>query len=514
MSTVVVDSRVAIDTAREETRTSVRSLSRALTLAGITLIAILIHGFHPYADDAGIYVSGVVQALHPGRFGPSAPFIAAYTHLSIFSWLVAALVRLTRLPISAVLLVFQFGGIWLLLYGSRQIARKCFVSEAASWGAVAMVAVCLTVPVAGTGLVIMDPYVTSRTLSTPLTLLAIDSALDRRMLKPGGWLALIAFIHPLMAIYAAGFVLLLAAAQAGRWRLLAGLTSAPVAIAAALWYSQRHVVESQAYRIAVLTRGYFYLSCWQWYEIFGLIGPILLIAGYCWWKRWEWRRPDLSLGIACIAIACSSVAVAACFAHPGSHSHLIARLQTLRPYVIVYFVLFLSIGAVLEQQLLRGKLWRCVLTFGLIGAGVSSAQFVLYASAAHLELPWQQPKNSWVQAFRWVRANTSVNAVFALDANYIDAPGEDTEGFRAIAQRASIADLSKDGGAAAVFPRLAQSWLTESTAAEHLSGISDAERIRRLAPLHVSWMVLRQSAVTGFDCPYHNAVVKVCRLGN
>lgn len=514
MSTVVVDSRVAIDTAREETRTWVLSASRALALAACTLIAILIHGFHPYADDAGIYVSGVVQALHPHRFGPSAAFIAAYTHLSIFSWLVADVVRLTRLPISAVLLGFQFGGIWLLLYGCRQIARKCGFSEAAAWGAVAMVAVCLTVPVAGTGLVIMDPYVTSRTLSTPCTLLAIAAALDRRILKTCLWLALIAVIHPLMAIYAAGFLLLLWAAQTGRWPTLAALAIAPIALGTGLWFWQRNAVESYAYQIAVLTRTYFYLSCWQWYEIVGLIGPMLLLAGYCWWKRGDRRQPAISLCLACLAIGCSSVAVASCFAHPASHSHLIARLQTLRPILIVYVVLFLGLGAVIEQTFLCGKWWRWILVFGLIGAGIATAQVAVYPSTAHLELPWSQPRNGWEQAFRWVRGNTPENAVFALDANYIDARGEDTEGFRAIAQRASIADSSKDGGAAAVFPRLAAPWLAESAAAANLSGISDAERVQRLAPLHVSWVVLRESAATHFDCPYRNAVVKVCRLGN
>lgn len=513
MSTVVVDSRVAIDTAREETRTWATALPRALALAGIALLAILIHGFHPFADDAGIYVSGIVLALHPHRFGPSTPFIAAYTHLSIFSWLVAELVRLTRLPLSAVLLGFQFGGIWLLLYGMRQIARRCF-SEEASWGAVALVAVCLTVPVAGTGLVMMDPYVTSRTLSTPLTLLAIGAALDRKAVKTALWLALVAAVHPLMAIYATGFVLLLAAAQAGRWRLLATLSVAPVVLGGALWYSQRNIVESHAYGVAVLTRGYFYLSCWQWYEIFGLVGPVLLIAAYCWWQRGDWRRPDLSLCLACLTIACSSVTVAACFAHPGSHSHLIARLQTLRPYVIVYLVLFLGLGAVIVQRVLRGRLLEWVFVCGILGAGISAAQFLAYPFAAHVELPWRQSQNGWIQAFRWVRANTPANAVFALDSNYIHAPGEDTEGFRAIAQRASIADSSKDGGAAAVFPQLAERWLMESTAARNLSGITDAERVQRLAPLHVSWVVLQQSAVTGFDCPYRNTVVKVCRLGN
>lgn len=514
MSTVVVDSRAVVETAREETRTRAAGLKEAAALAGVAMLAILIHGFHPYADDAGIYVSGIVQDLHPLRYGPSAPFIAAYTHLSIFSWLVAGLVRLTRLPLSAVLLGVQLAGLWLLLAGCRQLALRCGFSPTASWGAVGMVAACLTVPVAGTGLVMMDPYVTSRTLSTPLTVLAVCAVLDGQFLKTWLWLTLVALLHPLMAIYAGGFVLLLWAARAGRGRLLAALMAAPMALATALWYSQRSVLESPAYRAAALSRGYFYLSCWTWYEIFGLVGPFLLIAGYCWWKRGDWRRPDLSVCFASLALACSSVAVAACFAHVGSHSHLIARLQTIRPYVIVYLVLFMGLGAVMAQEVFRGHAWRWLLFFGVIGGGISAAQFLAYPSSPHLEFPGRQTQNSWVQAFRWVRANTPQDALFALDANYIDAPGEDTQGFRAIGRRASLADLSKDGGAAAVFPQLAEKWQAESAATTNLSGISDAERMRRLAPYHVTWLVLRREAVTRFNCPYHNAAVKVCRLGN
>ena len=56
----------------------------------------------------------------------------------------------------------------------------CVTSNRARWGGVALLASVLSVPVAGTALAIMDPYFTARSLSTPLTLLAIAFYLSRR----------------------------------------------------------------------------------------------------------------------------------------------------------------------------------------------------------------------------------------------------------------------------------------------------------------------------------------------
>jgi len=41
-------------------------------------------------------------------------------------------------------------------------------------------------------------------------------------------------------------------------------------------------------------------------------------------------------------------------------------------------------------------------------------------------------------------------------------PGEDTHGFRAIAQRSMIADAGKDSGAVSMFPPLADEWYQQS----------------------------------------------------
>jgi hypothetical protein len=66
------------------------------------------------------------------------------------------------------------------------------------------------------------------------------------------------------------------------------------------------------------------------------------------------------------------------------------------------------------------------------------------------------PKNHWVQAFDWIRNNTSTDAIFALDLSNMKIPLEDENGFGAIAQQSRLADEVRDAGAVTIFPPLAK----------------------------------------------------------
>jgi hypothetical protein len=129
-----------------------------------------------------------------------------------------------------------------------------------------------------------------------------------------------------------------------------------------------------------------------------------------------------------------------------------------------------------------------------------------------VEWPWLTPRNRWQQAFLWIRSGTPGNAIFALDNDYIESAGEDAQGFRAIAERSAVADWYKDGGIASNFPQAALPWLQGSQATEHLNSATDAQRLARLKPFGVTWIVLPAEASTGFPCPFINARVRVCRV--
>ena len=112
----------------------------------------------------------------------------------------------------------------------------------------------------------------------------------------------------------------------------------------------------------------------------------------------------------------------------------------------------------------------------------------------------------------WIRANTPKDALFAMNANYIQADGEDAQCFRAIAERDTLPDYSKDGGEASVMPSLTDAWVQGQAAQAGIDDESDGEREAKLKGLGVGWVVLEARSGTGWECPYANGLVKVCRL--
>lgn len=498
-----------------QTRPSARVRRRDHSFGLLLLLAFLtigINGYHPYSEDGGIYVAGVKHAANSGLFGVSLPFIKDFSKLSYFSDCIAWTSRTLHLSLDPLLFLLQIATTWLMLYACLGVARRCFQTRQAQWAATGLVALCFSVPVAGTALFIMDPYLTSRSFSTPLTVLAVCACVDRKMLRAALLLMLVALFHPLMAIYAASYVCMLWAVQRKDWAIVAGLMASAVVVAAAIQFSLRGLSESEAYHAAVMTRSYFFLSRWQWYELFGLAAPLLIMAAFSIRRRHKDHFVRAELALACVAVGVTSVVVSLLLARLDAETHLIAAMQVLRSFLLVYIFMFLLLGGMVGELWLRQLFWRWAVLCLILGVPLGLLQHRAYPASPHVEFPGIRSSNGWRRAFLWIRANTPQDAVVALDSDYIHATGEDAQGFRAIAERSSLADASKDGGAAAAFPQLAEQWMREQTAQQALNQIGDAERLRRLKPFHVSWIVLDRSAVTSLPCPFEDNLVKVCRL--
>ena len=127
-------------------------------------------------------------------------------------------------------------------------------------------------------------------------------------------------------------------------------------------------------------------------------------------------------------------------------------------------------------------------------------------------MPWAAPANDWEAAFRWIRLNTPRDALFAVDANYIDLPGEDAQGFRAATLRSVLPDRVKDAGIASVVPSLGRDWQSGESASVNLDGEFDSIRRAKLIPLGVTWVVLEPTAATHVACPCKNRTVAVCEV--
>ena len=452
--------------------------------------------------------------------------MVAPLRFSLFAPLVADLVRLTHMPLTSVLLGLYFAGIWATLAAGWMVATRCVASLQGRLGAVALLACWLTLPVAGTSLILMDPYVTARSISTPLTLMALAWALDRKVAS--WWLCALALagaalVHPLMAGYGLAAVLLVAVfgARQPAIRCWGAPALGLFALAVAATVQALAPAESADYVRIAITRYYWFLSRWQWFEWLGLLGPMIVLAALWRWRSGSQHSHEIDeppphnrvLTAAIIALAAIALAVACCFARESTATHLLARMQPLRCFQQVYEVMALLLGAWLGETLLRNRVWRWAMLLAVLGGLMGIVQQDIYGHSAHIEWPGRTPVNSWEQAFVWVRQHTPVDAVFALDARYItQGRGEDAQCFRALAERSALPDYSKDGGEAAIAPNLTPAWAAGQSAQTGLETASDAERLARLKPLGAGWVVLERSSPTQWPCPYTNERVKVCRL--
>ena len=466
-------------------------------------------GFHPFAGDAGIYVAGVRHALDPSLYAVNAAFVTAFSGFSIFAWAMAEVVRVTHLPLAWALLTAHVLSIFLFLAASRAVATRLFDEDLARWCAVALAAACFTLPVAGTALPLMDPYVTARSFSTPLCLLAVAACLDGAWVRTAVWLALAAVVHPLMAGYAIAFVALCAAVRARQLWLALGVCATGIGACGAAFVWAHGMPVSPGYREAVdlAPRSFLFLSRWRWYEDLGLAMPLLLFGIAAWKLGIASRRGAVCL--TGVLLGGSSVVVAACFM-PATGPYLLAPLQVLRSFHLIYALGVILCGGVPAALMQRSR-WAGIAVVGLVFAGVSAEQMAAWPGCRHVEWPGAMPANEYKQAFLWIRENTPRDAVFAFDPRLDYRPDEDEQGFRAIAERDQLAD-DKDAGVVAEVPGLAERWAEQRNTELRVDEMTDAERITTLAPLGASWVLLPPDAATSFPCPYRNGVVMVCRM--
>jgi hypothetical protein len=502
-----------------------RSHAGVVAVTSLTFLALIIHGYHPYAEDGGLYLAGIKRVLHPDLYPYWTGFTTAHLRFSLFAPFVALLVRITRLDLMNVMLLLYAGSIWGTLFAAWQIAVRCFVRMEACVGAVSLVALLLTVPVAGTSLMFMDPYVSARSISTPCGLLALAAASDvarqirnREQIARGravlciATLVLAFLVHPLMGAYSLGCVLVFGIAtvlgnreQWPAWGLLCVLTIA-VAVLIAL-----APAGPPGYAEVARTRTYWFLSEWHWYEDAGLAAP-LFVLGWLRFRARSWSSETLkSFAQMGLIVGALSIMVALMFARTAMPTYAVARLQPLRVFQTVYALTIMCVGALLGELVLKRSAWRWLAMGSVVGALMFFVQCAAFPNSSHLEFPWVAPANGWEQAFEWIRNHTATDATFAVDADYITAPGEDAQNFRAIAERSVIPDYSKDGGIASIAPDLTRQWLQGEAAQKGLDRATDAERIKALRAVPVQWIVLSRNAMTAFPCDYVNAAVKVCR---
>lgn len=475
-------------------------------LLALATAAILLHGYHPYVEDAEIYLPGIKKLLNPALYQMNPGFFSSHAGMTMFPNLIAASVRLTHLPFDVALLLWQFASVFGLMLACWRIGRTVFRSAPAAWAGAGMVAGMLGIPIAGTALLLMDQYLNTRSVSTAMVLLMAASVVEGRYLQAALWAVATAAIHPLMAMFGITFSAVLWLLRT--WpslRLRRGVAFA------ALLPMGLFPPMSSTYHEALLSRSYFFLARWEWYELLGMIAPFGIFWAIA---RFARRRQMDELETLCRALNYFGLifALASLLTIPRALERF-TLLQPMRYLHVTYVVLFVLIGGLLAEFVLQRRAWRWLVLFVPICVGMFVAERAVFPASPHLELPGRTSPNRWVQAFVWIRDNTPVEAYFALNPRHMALPDEDQHGFRALAERSMLADDVKDSGAVTMFPKLAETWKAQTTAQAGWKNFAPADFTRLKQAYGIDWVLVDQPGVAAaMDCPYRANGLAVCRV--
>jgi len=384
-----------------------------------------------------------------------------------------------------------------------------FQNARARWGGVCLVAALLTIPVAGTALYIVDQYLNPRNLAAFAGVFMVARMLEKKYVRALLWLAFAVCMHPLMWVFPFSFCVLLLV-----MKRLEGIRNkaATPALTALMWLGvPLAIAPSSAYHEAAKQHGFHYIQHWHWYELLGIVAPLLLF--WCFAKmarERQWFNVERA-SRAFVIYGLIYLAGALMVDLPARFESL-ARLQPLRSLHFLYIVMFVVIGGFLGEYVLKNHGWRWLLLFVPLSLGMFLAQWSLFPDSAHVEWPGAAPRNRWAQAFVWIRQNTPEDALFALDPNYMHIAGEDEIGFRCLAQRSRLADWIKDNGVVSMFPPLAEEWWSQVQAQTPWGNLGSEDFSRLKNKYGVGWVVVRQPGVAGLDCVYQNSAVRVCRV--
>jgi hypothetical protein len=462
----------------------------------LTFLAVLVHGYHLGVEDQDVYLAAIKKDLNPALYPHNSEFFMTQMKGTLFNNLFAVCVRVTRLRIEWLILFAHIGSIFLILLGCWEISSRCFPSASGRWASVLLVTGLLTIPVAGTALYIVDQYLHPRALASAAILFAIVAVVDSRRLAAIFWLTIAALVHPLMAIYGVSYSVFLS------WRrpvVIAGYSPVVLPLIAPA---------SPAWKRAVLARRYYFVSRWAWYEYLGILAPLVLVR---WFVRIGHRQGRVMLAYMCERLfyfGLFQLAAALVLTLPSQSARVIA-FQPMRWMHLFYLLLFVFAGGLIGEFVLSRRPVRWVLLFTPLFIGMFCVQRRLFPASAHIAIGGAE-KNDWCQAFTWIRENTPRDAYFALNPKYMNLPGEDNHGFRALAERSMLAEDCKDPGVVRFFPELQNRWeeQVESLEGWEHFGSSDFQRLHnRFA---VQWVVLERD-VCCLECPYRNRSVRVCR---
>src|SRR3974390_507192 len=177
----------------------------------LTFAALLIHGYHPFVEDAEIYLPGIEKRLDPALFPTNTVFFLSHANATWFPAVVAASIRWTHVPFETALFCWHLFSIFLFLLALWELSARCFTDLRARWGGVCLVPALFPMPVAGTALYIIDQYFNPRNLTAGIGIFCLVKVLDKKYVQAFLLVVIMGGLHPLMAVFALGTAFLVIA---------------------------------------------------------------------------------------------------------------------------------------------------------------------------------------------------------------------------------------------------------------------------------------------------------------
>ena len=479
----------------------------------LTFLGLLVHGYHFGFEDGAVYMPAIKYHLDPTLYPHDSIFFMNQMRFTVYPATMALLVRLSHMTLESVAFPIYILSVFLVLLGCLRLTKRMFVSPEAQWSSVTLIAALLSLPVSGTALLLVDQDLNPRSFAIAFTLFAIVGVLDGKLLKTAGWILAAAMLSPLLAFPGACFAVFLACRRSAPHGAKEQMKPVYATAAASL---------NDVWREA--TQSYFYVTRWTWYELIGIAAPLAILFSVS-RTRPANTLPGFNLvasRIPIFGLYFAAVSLALCA--PPLDRFL--PLQPMRAFHLVYLVLFLVIGGLAGEYLLKRKPIRWALFFMPIFVLMFSVQIYRLPASDHVEWPGKGPTNQWVQAFNWVRDNTPKDAFFALDPMSMERDGQDLHGFRALAERSTMCDMVKDRvvvsvmfaagrittGNCARVSEIAQKWHNQVAALRGWKDFGPDEFHRLRESFGVGWVILEKPGGDGLPCVYENDAVKVCRI--
>jgi hypothetical protein len=264
-----------------------RAVRRLLFATAFVLLATANSAGYRYgASDQAFYIPAVVRHLDPALFPADAPLIDSQARLTVIDEAIAAIVRLTRVPLPYLFLGLYLFTLVLFLSAAMRLARHVLTD---SWSFVALgAALTLRHAIAKTGANTLEGYFHPRELAFALAVWAVVSWVERRSVWCVALLLLAGAVHSTTALW---FVILLGVATVVRRRPSkamvfagAGLVVLAIGVVSVGPLSGRLVVMDAAWLSVIAQKDYLFPLGWPLSAWLTNLVPVVVIA-VCWRAR-------------------------------------------------------------------------------------------------------------------------------------------------------------------------------------------------------------------------------------